>query len=298
MLAGGFFRECHNDADERPLAVTSLPRVSNKIAEASVSHALDENSSSTDDGDSSVGHNFVHVTDISVLSPTGEDSTNTPKDYELSVQPALSSVSMEESIENISEKTIDIKHDNVQAVGDDKNLNDLPLEEKNSEISVVRSDIFQNNPPDVVKDITPPDDQTINITPQTINIDETDAELDEIEDEIKVKKMLIEKLLSNRGNSTIGETFGTAKEVVDSEVFVSENLEQNCSLESQEDVKLADDTEVDSANIIGGVDNDEGNSDETPSLCTTDENATVAKEFAGATYVSISVVQERKTMRN
>ena len=270
-----------------------MPLVSDKIAEASVSHALDENSSSTDVEESSVVHNSVDVTDLSVLSPTGEDNTNIPKHSELSVQSALSSVSMEESMENISEKAIDNKHDNVQAVEDNKDLNDLPLEEKNNDISVVHANIFQNNTPDVVKDITPQDDQTINITPQTINVDETDAELDEIEDEIKLKKMLIEKLLCNRGNSKIGETFGTAKEVVDSEVFVSENLEQICSLESQEDVTMADDTEVGSASVTGVVDNDEGKSDETPSFCTTestDENATVAKEFVGATYVSISVV--------
>ena len=242
--------------------MTSLPLVSDKVAEASVSHALDENSSSTDVEESSVVHNFVDVTDLSVFSPTGEDNTDTPKDYELSVQSVLSSVSMEESMENISEKAIDNKHDNVQAVGDDKNLNDLPLEEKNSDISVVHLDIFQNNTPGVVKDITPQDDQTINITPQTINVDETDAELDEIEDEIKLKKMLIEKLLCNRGNSKIGETI-----VVDSEVFVSENLEQSCSLESQEDVTMADDTEVGSASVTGVVDNDEGKSDETPSCC-------------------------------
>ena len=76
-------------------------------------------------------------------------------------------------------------------------------------------------------------------------------------------------------------------------MFVSENLEQICSLESQEDVTMADDTEVGSASVTGVVDNDEGKSDQTLSFCTTestDENATVAKEFVGATYVSISVV--------
>ena len=309
------------------------------MAEASVSDLLDEKASTTDGG-SSASHSFQDVADMSVLSPTWSDNSNLhviledkEQENDEIIQPT-SAVDAGESSQksedllgkiNVNSKRhtaqdpecCDIKNSKIQGVNvqhaeSNIKLTDSSLDYRAGTMAATNPDKLKTDSQDVIIEVTPRVNEGLITTQENINVDETDDVFDDLEDEIKQKKMLIEKLLSNRNTSATGKiskAVNEKKPVLDgkppgdicgdeaasqSSPIVSKQ-EGSFSTETNDEVmsmNLADDTLVRSPEPLSGVDNSRMLSEFDKALpyCTADSSVETrpgVKEFEGATYVSI-----------
>ncbi|XP_028401708.1 DNA repair protein complementing XP-G cells homolog isoform X2 [Dendronephthya gigantea] len=236
-MAGGFFREISNEdvVHPQPILLKDLPKITSDIAKPSVSGALDEAASSTDEsGDGNEPEIVYNETfpyrsskkvigdgnGVAVPHITNEDFPKTVGEKEVIYLSEKEQPMQKESTESndlvLVENRLDSVGSNEQKVDSNNgnihtNANPPSREPSEQKVNLTSNEDLQI---EVGRELS--ENVTIEIAPSTKeHEDKKDSEkdlttiedeLDDFEDEIKKKKSLIEQLLSNRRPSVVNES--------------------------------------------------------------------------------------------